>query len=606
MFIEFEPGEKFIKRIDPQESDFVETFKDAGYLIKEDEVIVDIDTLPKESIKAMLKEFNINTQVVWTDRGAHLYFRKDGYVKSGTRVCALAFECEYKTSRSTKAITIRRNGITREIINKGVREPLSPIFKNSSKKYENLVGLAEGDGRNNKLRNHRIYLADCEGYEKYIRFINKDIFAEPMQDKELNDTILRNDFKVNGNNESDIAKQIINHYKIKLVGDKVFIFENKKYISDDLTIKRNIFSFLGSNAKTKTVDEIYKQIVLLAPQVDIDSGLPIVFKNGILQDDKFINIQSQEFTYYYVDLEYKKNVEVVPIVEEYLDMLTDGDKDYRDLLLEVLAHTMITDAEFKRALAKFFIFVGDGGNGKGTLLEIIRKILNSNNCSSLSIKQLSDDRYLPNIVGKLANLGDDIEGSTINDKDMKVLKNISTCDTTDIRRLYENSKSQIITTSLIFTSNHVIKSFEKGESYKRRVMWLPMFRKPTKKDPKFISKITSKEALEYWIQLILEAYERLYKNGKFTTSEVIENWNKEYHEENDSSMAYLETCKLEDFFEKNAREVHEEYETWCEENDVQYSKTMLKNALQTKFGLIVKLIRKNDKVFRAYVKGGNI
>ena len=267
---------------------------------------------------------------------------------------------------------------------------------------------------------------------------------------------------------------------------------------------------------------------------------------------------------------------------------------------------MITDAEFKRALAKFFIFVGDGGNGKGTLLEIIRKILNSNNCSSLSIKQLSDDRYLPNIVGKLANLGDDIEGSTINDKDMKVLKNISTCDTTDIRRLYENSKSQIITTSLIFTSNHVIKSFEKGESYKRRVMWLPMFRKPTKKDPKFISKITSKEALEYWIQLILEAYERLYKNGKFTVSEVIEKWNKEYHEENDSSMAYLETCKCEDFIEKNAREVHEEYETWCEENDVQYSKTMLKNALQTKFGLIAKVIKRKNKVFRAYVKGDNI
>ena len=34
-------------------------------------------------------------------------------------------------------------------------------------------------------------------------------------------------------------------------------------------------------------------------------------------------------------------------------------------------------------LAKFFIFVGDGGNGKGTLLLIIREILGQKNCSGL-------------------------------------------------------------------------------------------------------------------------------------------------------------------------------------------------------------------------------
>ena len=62
--------------------------------------------------------------------------------------------------------------------------------------------------------------------------------------------------------------------------------------------------------------------------------------------------------------------------------------DYRSRLLEILAHPLIVNKEFKRMLAKFFIFVGDGGNGKGTLLLIIRRILGYENCSALSIKEL--------------------------------------------------------------------------------------------------------------------------------------------------------------------------------------------------------------------------
>ena len=69
-----------------------------------------------------------------------------------------------------------------------------------------------------------------------------------------------------------------------------------------------------------------------------------------------------------------------------LNHLTNNDEDYKKQLLEILAHPLIVDKEFKRMLAKFFIFVGDGGNGKGTLLLIIRQILGYENCS-LCIKK---------------------------------------------------------------------------------------------------------------------------------------------------------------------------------------------------------------------------
>jgi len=103
--------------------------------------------------------------------------------------------------------------------------------------------------------------------------------------------------------------------------------------------------------------------------------------------------------------------------------------------------------------------------------------------------------------GKLANLGDDIQDQAITDKDMKVLKNITTCDYISAREMYKNAESMYFTGSLIFTSNHLIKSFEKGKSYKRRVMWLPMYTEVDEdnKDPLFITKLTTPESIEYWI-----------------------------------------------------------------------------------------------------------
>lgn len=127
---------------------------------------------------------------------------------------------------------------------------------------------------------------------------------------------------------------------------------------------------------------------------------------------------------------------------------------------------------------------------------------------------------------------------------MKILKNISTCDYIATRELYKSAENMYFTGSLIFTSNHILKSWEKGESYKRRVMWLPMYSKVKKKDPLFITKLTTEEALEYWIKLIVEGYFRLYENGKFTESERVEKFNEEYHRENNPALEFVEVQNL--------------------------------------------------------------
>ena len=137
MFVEFQSGQKFASNV-ADVSDSHESFKDAGYVLKDNEVVIDIDNLPHETISKMIQMFDITTQIVWTERGAHLYFKKPKAFRGARRICALGFEVEYKHSKNTRAITIKRDGKLRKIENFGVREDM-PEFFIFNKRTESLL-----------------------------------------------------------------------------------------------------------------------------------------------------------------------------------------------------------------------------------------------------------------------------------------------------------------------------------------------------------------------------------------------------------------------------------------------------------------------------------
>ncbi|CAM4052481.1 hypothetical protein MEZE111188_21785 [Mesobacillus zeae] len=90
------------------------------------EVVVDLDKLPKEVIKKMISYFNIKTELRWTDRGVHMYFKKPkGYKHKAEGICALGVEAEWKTSKNApNGVTVKRNGVEIPVENDGVREEL--------------------------------------------------------------------------------------------------------------------------------------------------------------------------------------------------------------------------------------------------------------------------------------------------------------------------------------------------------------------------------------------------------------------------------------------------------------------------------------------------
>ena len=591
--------EKFPRR-NAETADSHETFDSCGWILQEHEIVVDVDNLDKAKIEKIISLFNIKTQIVWTKRGAHFYFKKPESFKGSKKVCPLGFEVEYKHIKNTQATTIKQNGELRLIENEGIREDLPEIFF-TRKRLEPLLGLDENDGRNNKLFAHRMKIHDIPNWQSILRFVNNHVFAAPLPEEEFQ-TISR-DVKIEAgkNNEPEVAEHLMAKYKVVSYLGKLYFMRKNGYITDDEKLVRLVFEEVG-NVKTRYVNEVIAQMEKRAKVIDPQTTFDIKLQNGILRKGRFIPIEYQEFTPYAIDIPYEEDAEAVPIVDEYIKHLTNEEAEYQMRLLEIMAHPLIVDKEFKRMLAKFFIFVGDGGNGKGTLLLIIRKILGAKNCSGLSIKQMTDERYFTTLQNKLCNLGDDVQDEAINNEQMKMLKNISTCDVVAARNLFEQSREVELTLSLIFTSNHILKSFEKGEAYRRRVDWLPMYSKPTKKDKNFISKVTTSKALKYWMKLIVEAYMRIYKIEGFTESLLVSDFNEKYHAMNNNCIEFLQDYQQEHFIGKRAPEAYQEYEIWAEENGLNvHGKKLFQESMKKVMMLEIKKTNKNNKSIRAYL-----
>jgi putative DNA primase/helicase len=566
VFIEFVENEKFPKK-NAATADTPASFRDAGYIMTENDLIIDVDILEKSVIKRIIEMFNIKTQIVWTPRGAHFYFKKpQGFnERMKQKICPMGFMVEYKHQKNSKYITVKQAGEMRIFENEGVREDLPDIFY-CNKRLDSLLGIEDGEGRNNALFAHRMKIHHLKQWKAILRFINNHILAEPLAEEEFK-VISRDAVKTaaNRNNQPEMADYLISKYKTVLFSSKLYYYDGREYLHDKDSLRRLVFEEVG-NMKTAYVDEVIKQMEYRAPMIP-NKVFDIKLSNGILRQGQFIEVEYNEFTPYSIDIPFLDPIEPVPIVDEYLDQLTGNDLDYKLRLLETLAHPLVVDPDFKRMLAKFFIFIGSGGNGKGTLLRIIREILSQKNCAALSIKQMADERYFGTMQGKLVNLGDDIEDEYISKDQIKLLKNISTCDYVNTRKLFEMSKEVELTISLIFTSNHLLKAREKGDSYRRRVDWCPMYTKPNRKDPDFIKKLTTPAALQYWVHLLVKAYMRLHRQSGFTPCKIIDDFNEEYHNFNDNFNEFLDGTTAENWIGKGKNEIYREYKLFCEDAD---------------------------------------
>lgn len=545
----------------------IETFESASVLLDKEIIVVDIDwhnnnpKLNEEQLEDLFNTFNCRTYYTKTQNGLHLYYIKPKKRLNSQYVCYLGFPIEIKKD----TVCERYMGISNEVVENPIVE-LPDIFLDVKLANINTINMLEGD-RDNTI--YKIALSikphtSADLYMKILEFINNTLFEKPLENISKFNSLSTSDSKLEIIEIVESACQVLDIY---LYQNVLYAKTGNKYTNNEIEIKR-LISMNYQWLLARQINEVYNtlQIYYKVPRIEHNASLPVNFRNGSIQDGKYFPFKHTGFTTHFVDREYNPNQQPVAIVDEFLNFLSNDDPIYKHFLLQSIGYCLNTDESFIGIYRRISFIVGEGFNGKGTLIRLITKTLGADNVSHNTIIDLKDRSKILLCENKLINIGDDIQKQSIDDDAMNNLKQISSGDSTTGREIREKAREVQIKSALLFTTNSLLKSFEKDNAWKQRVRWLPISR--IIKDPKqtYLRDLLTDEACDYFFKLLVDACGDLTENG-FIHCPQVEEFTNQYHEFNNNIFEYVaqyEDISYNDWLcDRQIGEVYRDYKEWC-------------------------------------------
>lgn len=359
---------------------------------------------------------------------------------------------------------------------------------------------------------------------------------------------------------------LINKYNILKIEKRLYMYQEGSYISCEDALGSfivNLIPNLSMNKKREVKDYIKDK----CKEVEEADEKYICLENGIL-DIKDLKLKSHstdivtrnkiKFAYY----KQEKNDEIDTIMNN----LAVNDQEVVTLLYEMIGYCLYRGMPFQ----KVFILVGNGANGKSTLLNMITKLLGEENVSHVDLKEIARNRFgKAELYGKLANIADDCSASYLDDT--SVMKRITGESYTSIEFKNQNSFSAKINTKMILSYNTIPRMNDTTDGLTRRLVIIPLnavFKKGNPNYDPFISeKLKKKENLEYVLYKSVQAISKVLENKEFTVPKQIVEATDEYVRENNPVANFLyEVYEEKEISDIPCNELYTAFDVWRKEN----------------------------------------
>jgi putative DNA primase/helicase len=209
------------------------------------------------------------------------------------------------------------------------------------------------------------------------------------------------------------------------------------------------------------------------------------------------------------------------------------------LIEEIFGWCLILDYRFQKGI----LFVGEGWNGKSTLLNLIKEFLGSENCSAQSLQAVCSDRFaLAELYGKLANVCADLSRATISD--VGKFKQLTGGDTVPAQRKFGAPFTFVSFAKLLFSANTPPPIYDDTVAMWRRIMIINF---PNQflgdKDVKgLIYKLTTQSELSGLLNLALAGLRRLMQQQDFSYSRSLDETREDYVKRSNPLQAFVEEC----------------------------------------------------------------
>ncbi|WP_390409934.1 phage/plasmid primase, P4 family [Lacticaseibacillus jixiensis] len=546
-------------------------------VLSDDYIMVDLDDMSEaKKLYKIVTDSRIQCSILQTNHGMHFYFK--GYTLSTNKIgwyTPIGLKADFKLGIKNTADPIRIDGKSRHWLHKSKTFDSLPKWLIPVSNHENGIDDISNGERNQGLFNYILTLQRTglsrEEIRETIRIVNKFILDDPLPDKEV-ETILRDEAflkqtffsKSGGFLHDKFAKFLINEHHIKKIDGILHVYKDGVYSGDPNDIEHVMIKHISSLTMAKR-REVLSYLNIVAPQAEESDSKYILVANGVfdIETCKLIPFTPN------IVITNKVHAAYIPdayneVTDKVLDKLTCGDGQLRAVIEEFVGYTLFRKNSFSKAA----ILTGDGGHGKSSFLDMLKLLLGEENFASVELKDL-DARFKPaELVGKLANIGDDISNEYI--KTNSAFKKLVTGESLNIERKGKDPFDFKNHAKLIFSANETPHINDHSNGLTRRLLFIPFRAVFSEDDPDYDpfidEKLQTQASLDYLLLLGLKGLQRLLNNHRFTKSKVSDAQLQDYSQENNPLLLYLN--EEPKFINENTKDCYLAYTVWCADNNV--------------------------------------
>ena len=611
--------EKFKGRTDFKSYEQVQSLSEFAGILDAETILIDIDDFEQsEKLFKIVQDKKLKCRVYETTRGKHFLFKNKGVDTNRTKATlAIGLEADIKIGKRNSYSILKFKDKERTILydTTGENEEAQdlPKWLLPIRSGTDFIDMEAGDGRNQALFNYILTLQssdfEVEEARETIRMINQYVLKVPLSEDEI-EIILRDDafakpifFKGTTFLFDKFAMFLKNNHHIKRINNQLHLYKDGIYASGLAEIEAEMIKHIPQLNRAKRTEVLAYLDILIRENTAATEANWIAFRNGLLNiyDDTFIPFSHEHVITNKIDWDYNPNA-YDELTDKTLDRISCFDPQIRMLLEEMVGYTMFRRNE----LGKAFILTGSGSNGKSTFLNMLKTMLGKRNVSVLDLKKLNDRFSTVMLFGKLANIGDDISEEFITDA--ADFKKIVTGETIDAEQKGQPKFEFEPYVKLLFSANNIprIGKGRDSQAILRRLIIVPFNAKFSSKDPDYVpfigDKLQTQEAMEYFIQLGIQALKRVLIDRKFTESEQVQRELEEFEENNNPILGFFKEIDKDEIENEPTNQVYQKYQEYCLANSLQpLSNGEFSKQVKRHFDFIIADKKINGKKYRIFV-----
>ena len=290
-------------------------------------------------------------------------------------------------------------------------------------------------------------------------------------------------------------------------------------------------------------------------------------KNGVL------NLETLELTPHSPDVVFLNEVPVewkpeaeCPAIMEFVSQVVS--KEDIDILQEMAGYCLYR----QYWIAKAFMLLGEGQNGKSTWLNLLMAMLGRDNVCTPSLQDLLENRFArADLYGKLANIHADIPSRQLDGTG--IFKMLTGQDMVRAELKNQNAFQFCNYAKLLYSCNELPRTNDKTEAFWRRwviVLFPNRFAEnDPKTDPNLLKKLTTPEELSGMLTWAVKGLQRLLENKHFTASASWAETETTWILRTDSLRAFLKNhAKENPTWEITKEMFYNIYLAFCDANDI--------------------------------------